>query len=694
MNSSANLNNNLQTWRILVFGIAIIAVFLVYLGRLFSLQILENTEWVTLAEENRISRINLPTQRGIVFDRNDYILAQNIPSYNVVVIPSELPDDLGEIQEIYRRISEMVGVPINLNEVSNENPYVPCRSEHGITQIVEYGETTAPYAPVRIKCNVDRTTAMIIKEKAVDLPGVDIEIESVRDYPTGSLTAGMIGFMGPISAAEEDYYLERNFVPNRDKVGYAGVERYFQSILSGRNGERLVEVDVGGQVLRDVIPPVDPAPGLNVKLTIDSRLQSAAESILMRELDEWNTYFGEERMNSGVVIAINPRTGEILAMVSYPTYENNRMARVIPQYYFEQLSEDERNPLLNHAVGDELPAGSVFKLVTAVGALNEGVVTPEQIIEAPPKIVVEEKFSANELNPRPREFVDWNDAGFGEIDFVDGLANSSNVYFYKLGGGYQDEIPEGLGICRLGTYARALGYGDFPGIELPLVEDGLIPDPTWKRINQGENWSSGDTYIASVGQGFVIATPLQVLLSASTIANDGVLMRPTILQEILDSDGTVIKSFLPDQVRDITTDPVIDVFDDPSSPGGCESKLTGEKKTVEPWVIGKVQEGMRMAVLNGTLTNEFENVNISVAGKTGTAEYCDKFANDKNLCIPGNWPTHAWTTAYAPYEDPEIAVVAFVYNGGEGASVAGPIVRQLLEAYFEIKAGDTAAQNP
>jgi penicillin-binding protein 2 len=694
MNSSANLNNNVQVWRILVFGIAIAVVFLIYLGRLFSLQVLQSSEWVAQAEENRISKINLPTQRGIVFDRNDYILAQNIPSYNVVIIPSELPDDHGEIQEIYRQLNEMVNVPINLNEVSNENPYVPCRSEHGITQIVEYGVTTAPYAPVRIKCNIDRTTAMIIKEKAVDLPGLDIEIEAVRDYPTGALTAGIVGFMGPISAEEEDYYVERNFVPNRDKVGYAGIERYFQSILSGRNGERLVEVDVGGQVLRDVVPPVDPTPGLNIKLTIDSRLQSAAESILIRELDEWTAWFGEERMNSGVVIALNPKTGEILAMVSYPSYENNRMARVIPQYYFEQLSEDERNPMLNHAVGDELPAGSVFKLVTAVGALNEGVVTPEQIIEAPPKIVVEEKFSANELNPRAREFVDWNEAGFGEIAFVEGLANSSNVYFYKLGGGYQDEIPEGLGICRLGTYARALGYGEYPGIELPLVEDGLIPDPTWKRINQGENWSSGDTYIASVGQGFVIATPLQVLLSAATIANDGALMRPTILEEILDSDGNVIKKFLPDLVWDITTEPVIDIFDDPSSPGGCESKLTGEKKSVEPWVIEKVQEGMRQAVLNGTLTDEFENVNISVAGKTGTAEYCDKYANDKNLCIYGAWPTHAWTTAYAPFEDPEIAVVAFVYNGGEGATVAGPIVRQLLEVYFEIKAGDIAAQNP
>jgi penicillin-binding protein 2 len=694
MNGNANLTNQVQIWRIIVFGIAIIGVFLIYLGRLFSLQILESAAWVAQAEENRISEINLPTQRGIIFDRNDYILAQNIPSYNVVIIPADLPDDLGAIQDVFRQVSEMVNVPINLNEVSNENPYVPCQSEHGIAQIVDYGETSAPYTPVRIKCNIDRTTAMIIKEEAVDLPGVNIEIESVRDYPTGSLTADIIGFLGPISAAEEEYYRQRNFIPNRDKVGYAGVERYFQSILSGHNGERLVEVDVGGQILYDVVPPVDPAPGFNLRLTIDSRLQSAAESILVREIDEWNAYFGESRMNSGVVIALNPKTGEVMAMVSYPSYENNRMARVIPQYYFEQLSEDPRNPMLNHAVGDELPAGSVFKLVTAVGALNEEVVTPDQIIKAPPKIVIEEKFSANVLNPRSREFVDWNEAGFGEIDFVNGLANSSNVYFYKLGGGFEDEVPEGLGICRLGTYARALGYGNLPGIELPLVEEGLIPDPTWKRINQGENWSSGDTYIAGVGQGFIIATPLQVLLSATTIANDGELMRPTILREILDSDGNIIKSFVPDPVWDITSDPVIDTFDDPSSPGGCESKLTGEKKSVEPWVIEKVQEGMRMAVLNGTLTDEFENVNISVAGKTGTAEYCDQYANEKNLCIPGNWPTHAWTTAYAPYEDPEIAVVAFVYNGGEGATVAGPIVRQFLEAYFEIKAGDTAAQNP
>jgi penicillin-binding protein 2 len=391
---------------------------------------------------------------------------------------------------------------------------------------------------------------------------------------------------------------------------------------------------------------------------------------------------------------MNPKTGEILAMVSYPSYENNRLARFIPGYYYEQLSNDLRNPLLNHAVGDELPAGSVFKLSTAVGALNEGVVTPEQVIKTPPKITIEDKSVTTDLLARSKDFVDWNEAGFGELDFLGGISNSSNVYFYKLGGGYQDEVPEGLGICRLGTYARALGYGVAPEIELPLVEDGLIPDPTWKRINQGQNWSLGDTYISSVGQGYVIATPIQVLLSAATIANDGVLMRPTILHDILDSEGNVIKSFLPDPIWDITKDELIDVITEPNEPGGCEAKLTGEKKNVEPWVIDKVQEGMRLAVLEGTLAREFNQVNIAAAGKTGTAEYCDVYANAKGLCIPGSWPTHAWTVAYAPYDDPEVAVVAFVYNGGEGASVAGPIVRQFLERYFQLKAADSAAANP
>jgi len=693
MNGNPVLKNNIEFRRIIFFAAVVSIIFLIYLFRLFTLQIIQGPEWNALAEENRISEINLPSHRGIIMDRNDFILARNIAAYNVVITPAKLPDDIGEIQEIYRNLSEMVDIPINLNEVTPENPFVPCLSDHGITQIVDYGTTSAPYTPVRIKCDIDQTAAMVIKERAIDWPGVEIEIESVRDFPTGSLTASMIGFLGPISELEEAYFVDRGFVPNRDKVGYAGIERYFQSFLAGRNGKRVVEVDVAGQILRDLAPPIPPSPGFNIRMTLDTRLQSAAESILENEINFWNTYLGTIRTTSGVVIAMNPQTGEILAMVSYPSYENNRMARIIPQYYYEQLSEDLTNPLLNHAVGDELPAGSVFKLVTAVGALNEGVITAEQMIDAPPKITITEKYFANDPG-KAREFVDWNKAGFGSIDFVHGIANSSNVYFYKLGGGYREEVPEGLGICRLGTYARAMGYGSYPGIEMPLIEDGLIPDPTWKRINHGENWSTGDTYLAGVGQGYVIATPIQVLLSAAIIANNGAMMRPTILREILDGEGNVIKPFTPDELWDITKDPMIDVFADPTSPGGCENKITGEKKTVDPYVIEKVQEGMRLAVLEGTLEREFSNVTIAAAGKTGTAEYCDKYANEKNLCKPGDWPTHAWTVAYAPYDDPEIAIVAFVYNGGEGASVAGPIVRQLLEAYFELKAADTATGNP
>jgi len=703
MKNSSAIQNNVATWRILAVIVVIVLVMGIYVIRLFNLQVVEYDDWFAQAEDNRTHEINLATQRGIVYDRNGYVLARNVPSYHVVITPANLPDDEGEIDEIYRELSVLTGVPVTITAVTEENPYVPCTSNHGIRAIANYGETTAPFEPVRIACDVSVKIAMIVQENASQWPGAGIEVVSIRDYPTGSLTASLVGFLGPIPAIDEAYYRELGFVPNRDKVGYAGVELWFQDVLSGRNGERVVEWDVAGQILRDLVPPVEPVPGNNVSLTIDTRLQLAAEAILVNDIEGWNRYLGEIRMTSGVVIAMNPKTGEILAMVNYPTYENNRMARFIPAYYYQQLIADKRNPLLNTAVSAELPAGSVFKLVTAVGALNEGVVSPEDIIQTPGVLIVAEKYYANDPG-RPREFVDWiyknglNPDGFGQLDFIHAIANSSNVYFYKVGGGYEDEVDPGLGICRLGTYARALGYGELPDgyaglplgyatpeIELPGVADGLIPDPTWKRITQGESWSAGDTYIVSVGQGYALATPLQVLLSAATIANDGRLMAPTLLYEILDGEGNVIQPFDPHQRWDLTVDPVIQVFEE-NSIRGC--RPTGEWTTVEPWVFETVQEGMRLAVLEGTLAKEFANVGVAAAGKTGTAEYCDEYAKAKNRCDYGKWPSHAWTVAYAPYNDPEIVVVAFVYNGEEGSSVAAPIVRKVLEAYFELKAAD------
>ncbi len=701
MNGSPHLHNHLENWRILAFVFVMGLAFLVFIGKLFSLQVLQFQTWSMKAAENSTTEFNLPAMRGIIYDRNGTILARNIASYNVTITAADLPDDPGAVQSIFRQLSALIDVPVNRGELSQEDPYVPCVSDHGIAQIVEYGSSSKPYSPVEVKCDIDQKTAMIVQERSVDWPGVSIEIQPIRDYPTGALTASIIGFLGPIPANQEQEFIDKGLEPNRDKVGYAGLEYEYQDLLAGKNGTREVMRDVAGKVLDPISPPVAPVPGDNLRLTIDTRLQQAADAIVKEELSSWNAIVNDyQQMSQGVVIAMNPKTGEILAMVSYPTYENNRMARIIPAYYYEQLIKDPTNPLLNHAVGDVLPIGSVFKLSTGIGALNEGVVTPDQIIKTPGKLDVTEKYYANDPG-RPREFVDWiykngqNPGGFGQLDFVHGLANSSNVYFYKLGGGYKDEVPEGLGICRLKTYAEAIGYGPAPGVGLPDEQDGLLPDPTWKRITHGESWSTGDTYISSVGQGYVLGTPIQVLLSAATVANDGKLMQPTLIREILDGEGNVVQSFQPKLKWDITKDNVIQEYN-PTTIRGCEP-IPGQKKNVQPWVIQTVKEGMRLAVTEGTLAGEnvgFQKLDIAAAGKTGTAEYCDQFAQAKNRCAPGAWPSHAWTIAFAPYDNPEIAVVAFVYNGGEGSTVAGPIVRRTLQSYFELKAIDNANQSP
>lgn len=692
MSSNTPRDFRVETWRVWIFYLVTALVFGALASRLINLQILEGANWLTRAEDNYTLEISVPTSRGIIYDRNGVILARNIASYNVVVTPAFLPDDFADIQRIYRELSVIIDVPVNNGTVDDAKLFAVCVPGPGITQLVELGDSLAPYRPVPVSCDVDEDTARIVRERAVGWPGVSLEIDPIRDYPTGSLTANIIGFLGPIPATQVDVYEEQGFIAGRDKIGYAGVEVTLQDILAGTNGKRVVEIDVAGKELRNLAPPISAIAGRNVRLSIDTRLQKAAEGALLVEINGWNAYFGQIRISSGVTIAMNPKTGEILAMVSYPSYENNRLARFIPAYYYQQLSEDPRHPLLNNAISSEYPPGSVFKLSTATGALNEGVVTVDQVIYAPGQLILTEKFSPNDPG-RERPFVDWildeKPEGFGEIDFWHCIAYSSNVCFYKLGGGFEDEIPEGLGILRLGEYARALGYGEPSGIELPGEADGLIPSPQWKRINQGENWSTGDTYIASVGQGYVLSTPLQVLISGATIANDGKQMQTTIVREELDDEGRLLKPFVPQLKWDITNTPLITNFD--CDDGYCLEMET--KSAVDPFVVEQVQTGMRLAVtdtLHGTLNDIFGDFPVAVAGKTGTAEYCDDVALAANRCTFGNWPTHSWTLAYAPYEDPEIIIMAFMYNGGEGASVAGPVVGRVMEAYFELKAIDLA----
>lgn len=746
--SGSTTSVRFEAWRLfVVFGVILVTIgFLV--ARLLLLQVFGSQEWTDLAVENYTKNISMPAVRGIIYDRNGFILARNVASYNISIIPAALPDDPADVQKIYRSLSELTGIPVNAGTLEQAKLYAACVEGPGISQLVALGDSLAPYSPVEIKCNVNEDVARLVQEHEADWPGVQVEINPVRDYPTGSLTADVLGYLGPIPASLEAEYRAKNFVPNRDKVGYAGVELSLQELLTGHNGTRVVQVDVAGKELRNLEPPIPATPGYNVTLTLDTRLQAAAQASLQREIDFWNHWFygntGQQRISSGVVIAMNPKTGEVLAMVSWPTYENNRLARIIPAYYYDQLSQDPRHPLLNNAVQSQYPPGSVFKLSAANGALNEGVVSSgNQVVFAPGKLELCEQFYQGEPcgpnNTRP--FVDWiyetRPEGFGDIDVFHCIAYSSNVCFYKLGGGFGDEIPNGgLGIYRLGEYARALGYGAKSGIELPGEVAGLIPDPRWKRINQGQNWSTGDTYIATVGQGFVLATPLQVLMSGETMANSGKLMQPTVVRQVTDSEGKVqtvffdpkdftlwmpknvtdpegvvrqvwvnqsdasqadtppagsyqISPFVPNLKWDITKDPRIEIFN--CSANNCIP--TGQTKVVAPSTVQQVQTGMRLAVTDprGTLHKIFEEdypLPIAVAGKTGTAEYCDDVALKANRCQFGSWPTHSWTLAFAPFEDPEIVIMAFEYNGGEGASVAAPVVGRLMQAYFELKSID------
>jgi len=687
---------HLQNWRYLIVYGLLVGVVLVFAGRLFTLQILQGTKYIIQTTSNRTQDISVAPARGIIYDRNGIILARNIASYNITITPANLPDDDGDVQRIYRDLSNLTAVPVNHGTVDDAKLIAPCVPGPGIAQFVELGLSNAPYDPVDIQCNVDEKTAMVVQEHATDWPGVGVDTQPVRDYPTGSLTADVVGFLGPIPASEEQFYRSQNFLPNRDKVGYAGVELTLNSTLMGTPGQRTVEVDVAGQVLSNLKPPVDPIPGDNVVLTIDTRLQQAASTILKRDIDYWNNvYNGYYRISSGDAIAMNPQTGEILAMAQYPTYENNRLARIIPSYYYNQLAEDPTHPLLNYAISTEYAPGSTFKLSTALGALNEGVVTPSMLIDAPSMIGLRDTFSPTD--PGTIEYYyDWtytfygDTTGLGKIPFLECIARSSDVCFYKVGGGYPGEVPEGLDMLRIQQYAQALGYNQPTGIELPGEAAGLVPDPTWKRIYQGENWSTGDTYLATVGQGYVVATPLQVALSAATIANDGVQMQPTIIHDIVDSAGNIIQPFQPRVRWDMKTDPII--RDYTCEEGDCTA--TGKMKTVSQFALQNVQAGMRLAVTdpNGTLNHNFsfQDYPIAVAGKTGTAEFCDDVAMAKNQCTRGNWPSHGWTVAYAPYDNPEIVVLVFMYNAGEGGRVVAGTVRDIMTAYFDLKAIDTA----
>lgn len=653
---------------------------LALLGAAYQLVRLQITGFDAFAEralDNRQQRLTLPAPRGVVYDRNGVLLAQNVPAISVSITPALLPEDAGRLAELYARLSELTGVPISTppldagnatgNRIGDDSP------SPGIQELVFLQETNAPYRPVVIAPDLSREKALVLGAELRSLPGVQLEVRALRDYPTGALTAHVVGYMGPITEDQSDYYVNLGFDPARDRIGYAGIENRMQDVMAGRNGYKEVEVDVAGRELRTLGEGQAPVPGQSVVLTIDVRLQAAAEAALANRMKienqiaqaDTNPLRPPQPVTNGVAIAINPQTGEVLAMVSLPTYDNAMFSRFIPAAYYQEMADHPYKPLFNNAISGEYPPGSVFKVAVAAGALQEGVVTADQVIFDPGEIIITNRYFPNDPG-KTRRVVCYNRAGHGDVNFIRGIAVSCDVYFYALGGGYEAGGVQdgGLGIDRLHNYATMLGFGQLTGIELPGERKGLMPTRDWKRLNIGENWSTGDTYIASIGQGYVLSTPLQVLVAYTPFINrDGYVRKPTLIREVRDGEGNVLRT---------------------------ASVQNQSQTALTPYVIEQVSLGLRQVMIDGT-GKKLAVEGINLAGKSGTAEYCDNVAQAADRCQYGSWPAHAWMVAYAPYEKPEIAVVVFVYSGEEGSTVAGPVAQEIIDAYFALKGMSPAA---
>ena len=388
------------------------------------------------------------------------------------------------------------------------------------------------------------------------------------------------------------------------------------------------------------------------------KLQRFAEETLRRGMEQPN-------VNSprGVAIVMNPQTGEILAMVSLPTYDNNLFTQGISALDWDRLANNPHRPLLNHAISDLLPPGSTFKIVVAAGALQEGVLTSDTRLRCPGKIIIPNKYSPNDPG-RAQPFYCWNLSGHGWLDVVGGIAHSCDVFFYKTGGGFEETEFDGLGVERIARYARLFGLGELTQVELPAEVGGLVPTADWKRLTYSESWSTGDTYNLSIGQGFLTVTPLQMLNAANVVATGGKLVRPRVVHHVTDAEGSVTLPFEPEIVRTL---PI----------------------SVENWSL--IRQGMEGAVAHGT-SYRTQIEGLRIAGKTGTAQFCDDI-----MCGVGfQQPEHAWFLAYASREgadEPEVSAIVFLYNGGEGSVVAVPIVHDILEHFFgldQVDEGDEA----
>ena len=657
--------------RLWFFKSFILILFALIFGRLWWLQIVQRTTYQGLADVNRFRPVEINAPRGIIYDRHGELLVRNRPIFDVVIVPAFLPDDPTLEAQIYARLSALLQLPITNageREIPNNNAYYRSFAHHeytrlpnrqvdrtrsrrlsespqGIKDAVQRANIFAPYRPVLVAEDIDPQVASTIEEDHLNLPSVLINIRSEREYLTAELTAHVIGYVGPIPAGQEANYPAPDYNPN-DQVGLIGIEARYEDWLHGVKGLETTEVDVTGRPIGPIGDIIPAKPGNNLVLTLDLNLQTLLTERLQEAIDQSGG-------QSAAGIVMNPQNGEILAIASLPSYDNNLFTQGISARAYRLLSEDEQTPLINRAISGVYPPGSTFKIVISAGTLEEKTVTPEQAFFDTGILYLPNRFFPDDLD-LAQPFFCWLRTGHGFVDAITALAHSCDVYYYQVGGGYEPNEYEGLGITRIIQYTQRFGFGQLTGIDLPGESTALVPTPRWKRLNYAEIWVTGDTYNLSIGQGYALATPLQILNSFAAIANGGTLYKPYLTQRINSPQREQLYRAQPEVIGTLN---------------------------LRPDTLSTIREGLVGVIDFGTAKNIIDLSGISVAGKTGTAEFCDDYP--ECLDADGRVKTsHAWFVAYAPVENPEIAAIAFVYDGGEGSLTAAPVVNSVFSLLF------------
>ncbi len=598
--------------RYVVFALAVLLGVGTLTARLFYLQITNGTQYSAISNQQRQVLEPIPAPRGQIYDRNGRLLVKNVPTFAVKIRPADLPNDLRD--EVVARLGALLDKdPAEIHAAIDGNP-------------------GSAFDLVRIAQDVDRTTAQLISEASVELPGVDVSVEARRQYTDGPLMSQLLGYTGPISADELATLRGDGYQPD-DLLGKAGVEAEYETELRGTYGAESVARDRTGrrtQVLQTVKQAV---PGASLTLTVDTRTQKEAEKALKWAMDKIG-------MTRGVVIAMNPQTGEILAMVSLPTYDNNKFARGISAADFAKLLKNKDKPLLNHAVQAHYAPGSTYKLVTGTGALADREITDSTRVQTKPFLTL-----------GSTKFYEWNHRGWGPCDIYCGFGHSSDTFFYQLAGK--------LGIDRLAYWAREYGFGSPTGVDLPGEVDGIVPDNAWKQDALGAPIFPGETYQAGIGQGYDAVTPLQLINAYAALANGGKLYQPQIVRSIVGPDGKVVRGFKPKLLH---------------------------KLDVKSGVLRTMRNAARNTVLLRHTYN-LVDLPIKIAGKSGTAEFGRPDSK-------GRLPYSSFFVGFTPKDprngsfddhDSQLVVMAFAYDSRTKGNAATEIVKYFFQLHYGIK---------